>query len=163
MRRTSHWSVEANLFAECLRECADHGLDRPVTGEVELLDGPVRLGTPSDRFPEDVDGSVLHQLLGEQAHGVVVAVRLVHLEHRELGVVRGVGALVPEVPVDLEDPVDSTDEQSLEVELGRDSQVERHVVGVDVGDEGTRVGAAVHHLEHGRLGLDVAVALQRLA
>ena len=42
----------------------------------------------------------------------------------ELGVVGGVGALVAEVPADLEDPLDAADRQPLEVQLGRDPQVE---------------------------------------
>ena len=46
------------------------------------------------------------EVLGQRGHGVVIAVRLVGLEHRELGRVRGVGALVAEIAVDLEHPLD---------------------------------------------------------
>ena len=44
-------------------------------------------------------------------------------------------ALVAEVAVDLEDPLEAADHQPLEVELRRDAQVEVHVQGVVVGDE----------------------------
>ena len=47
-----------------------------------------------------VDGGrrLLDELLGEDPHRVVVAVRLVHLQRGELGVVLEVGALVAELP-----------------------------------------------------------------
>ena len=78
------------------------------------------------------------------ADRVVVAVRLVRLQHGELGVVGGVHALVAEDPADLVDLLDPADDQPLEVKLQRDPQVQLHVVGVDPGDERARVGAAVH-------------------
>jgi len=42
--------------------------------------------------------------------------------------VRGVRALVAEVPADLEDLLDPSDNQALEVQLERDPQVDVHVV-----------------------------------
>ena len=67
---------------------------------------------------------VEHQLAGQRRHRVVVAVRLVDLEHRELGVVGGVDALVAEDAADLVDPLEAADDQPLEVELDRDAQVQ---------------------------------------
>src|SRR3546814_17103528 len=58
---------------------------------------------------------------------LVVAVRLVELEHRELGVVAGGEALVPEHPPDLEHPLEAADREVLQVELGRDPQEEVEV------------------------------------
>ena len=65
---------------------------------------------------------VLDQLPGKRGHRVVVAVGLVRLEHRELGVVGGVHALVAEFPADLVDLLDAADDQPLEVKLQRDAQ-----------------------------------------
>jgi hypothetical protein len=50
--------------------------------------------------------------------------------------VRGVGALVAEVAVDLEDAVDAADDGALEEELRRDAQVQLGVERVRVRDEG---------------------------
>ena len=86
---------------------------------------------PGDRRGSgDRDRGVLDQLLREVGDLVVVAVGLVGLDHRELGRVRRVGALVAEVAVDLEDALDAADGGALEEELGRDAQVELGVEGV---------------------------------
>ena len=85
-----------------------------------------------------------------------VTERLVRLHHRELGIVRGVHALVAERAPDLEHTVEATDDQALEVELGGDAQVQRHVEGVVVGDERAGVGAAGLDVEDRRLHLDEA-------
>jgi len=66
--------------------------------------------------------------------------------------VGGVGALVAEVAVDLEDPVDTADDAALEEQFRRDAQEEVHVEGVGVGDERASRGAAVQRLQH--RGLD---------
>ena len=52
-------------------------------------------------------------------------VGLVELEHRELGVVLARQPLVAEVAADLVDAIEAADHQPLEVQLGRDPQVER--------------------------------------
>ena len=80
--------------------------------------------------------------LGQVHHVVVVAERLVGLEHRELGVVAGVEALVAEDAADLEDPVHAADDQPLERQLERDPQVHVDVERVVVGDERLRRRAA---------------------
>jgi hypothetical protein len=49
-----------------------------------------------------------------------------------------VRTFVAERPADLEDLLHPTDDQSLEVQLGRDPQVQIEVVGVDVGLERAR-------------------------
>ena len=60
----------------------------------------------------------------ELHHPAVVAVGLVDLEHRELGVVLPGDALVAEDAADLEHPVEAGDQHPLEVELERDAQEE---------------------------------------
>ena len=88
----------------------------------------------------------------------VVGVGLVPLEHRELGVVLVGDAFVAEVLADLVDPLEPADDQALEVELGRDPQVEPLVELVVVGLERARERAAVAGLEDRRLDLDEAGA-----
>ena len=101
--------------------------------------------------------------LGELDDVGDVAERLVRLHHRELGVVRRVHPLVAERPSDLEHPVQATDDQALEVQLGGDAQVQRHVQRVVVGHERAGVGAAGLDVEDRRLDLDEAAIAQRRA
>ena len=103
------------------------------------------------------------QLLGESHHVGVVGERLVELEHRELGVVPRRQALVAEHAGDLEHPVEAADDQPLQVELGRDAQVEVHVERVVVRDERPGGGAAGDRVQHRRLDLDVAAVDEVLA
>ena len=94
---------------------------------------------------------------------LVVGVGLVPLEHRELGVVLWRDALVAEVLAELVDAIDPADDEPLQVELGRDPQVEVAVEGVVVGGERARQGAAVERLQDRRLDLDEAVVVEPAA
>ena len=85
---------------------------------------------------------------------VVVRVRLVELEHRELGVVAGGEALVAEHPADLEHLLEAAHHEPLEVELGRDAQERSHVERVVVRDEGRGRRAHRDGVQDGRLDLD---------
>ena len=147
--------ARVDLGAEGLGDRAVHGLGRPVAAEVILLPGPAR-----HRRPVHGHGRVLDQFPGQGGHGVVVAVGLVRLQHRELGIVGGVHTLVAEDPADLVDLLDTADHQPLQVQFQRDPQEELHVVGVDPGHERARVGAAVHRLQHRRLHLEEAPLVQ---
>ena len=89
-----------------------------------------------------------HQRLGEIDHVHVVGVCLVELQHRELGVVLGGDALVAEVAIDLEHALEAADHEPLEIQLGRDAQVQVGVERVVVRHErpGDRpAGNGVHH------------------
>ena len=90
----------------------------------------------------------------------VVGVRLVELEHRELGVPAVADALVAEAATDLEHPLHAADDEPLQVQLGRDAQVEVHVEGVVVGDERLRQRAARDRVQQRRLDLDEAAVLE---
>ena len=94
---------------------------------------------------------------------VVVGVRLVPLEHRELRVVLERDALVAEVLADLVDALEAADDQALEVELGGDPQVQVAVELVVVGDERARRRAAVERLQDRRLDLDEAGVVEEAA
>ena len=65
-------------------------------------------------------------------------------------------ALVAEVLVDLEDAVETADDEPLEVQLGRDAKIEVNVESVVMRLERPRQGAAVNGLHHGRLNFEIA-------
>src|SRR3954452_8504014 len=102
----------------------------------------------------------VHHLL-DAAHLVgVVRVGLVPLDHRELGVVLERHALVAEVLAELVDALEAADDEPLEVQLGRDAQVERAVELVVMRRERAGERAAVDRLQHRRLDLDEAVVVE---
>ena len=122
----------------CSRMRSTIGGARPRLGEVDAR----RRRCSSTVSPSSAArGRVDDEALGELHHVVVVGERLVGLEHRELGVVAGVDALVAEDAADLEDPLEPADDQPLEVQLERDAQVEVDVERVVVGDERPGGGA----------------------
>ncbi len=106
------------------------------------------------RRPEHLERDVLDELLHPLHRVPEVGVGLVPLEHRELGLVLVRDALVAEVLADLVHLLEPADDQPLQVQLGRDPQVEVGVELVRVRDERPRERAAVAGLEHRRLHLD---------
>ncbi len=125
-----------------------HGLDPPLPGDVHGLQDAVLAGGAQEHLCAVGGlGGVLDQLAAAVDPHVVVGVRLVGLQQRELRVVAEVDALVAEGSSQLEDPLDATDAQPLEIQLGSDAQIQVEVVGVDVGQEGPGVGAAVDLLQ----------------
>jgi hypothetical protein len=134
-----------------------HGGPAPWRGEVEL---PPAVG--KDRGAEEVPRRTGHQLF-EDDHGVgVVGIGLIELERRELGVVPGRDSLVAKTAADLEHLVEAADDQSLQVELGGDPQIEIGVEGVVMRDERARRGTAGDRMEDRRLHLDKALRPQSL-
>ena len=105
----------------------------------------------------------MHELLAARRDVVVVRVRLVPLEHGELGVVLGREPLVAEVLADLIHALEPAHDQPLEVQLGRDPQVEVAVERVEVRRERARRRAPVQRLQRGRLDLDEPVLVEEAA
>ena len=103
---------------------------------------------------------LLQQLRREIDQAVVIGVRLVKLEHRELGIVVRREALVAEVAIDLVDPLHPADHQPLQIQLRRDAQVQVDIERVVVRDERPRRRAAVQRLHHRRLDFDEAARLE---
>ena len=112
------------------------------------------------RRPEHLERDVLDELLHPLHRVPEVGVGLVPLEHRELGLVLVRDALVAEVLPDLVHLLQPAHDQPLQVQLGRDAQVEVRVELVVVRDERPREGAAVAGLEHRRLDLDEAALVE---
>ena len=128
----------------------------PRAGELDLVtaEGHASL---SQHLARDT----LCELLDPRHRVVVVRVRLVPLEHRELGVVLERDALVAEVLADLVHALEPSDDEALEVELGRDPEVEVRVELVVMRDERAGERAAVARLEDRRLDLDEAPLVER--
>ena len=74
-----------------------------------------------------------------------------------------VHALVAEVLGELVDAGEASDDQSLEVELVGDTQVQGDVQGIVMGDEGPGVGASGNGLEDWSLYLHVAEGVEVLS
>ena len=144
-----HAHVDAD--AGVLLDQVDEAGPPPRRGEVELAAAVGELGRAVELL-----GEVGGELLGERHHVRVVAVGLVELEHRELGVVAGGQALVAEHPPDLEHPLEAADGEALQVELRRDPQEELHVERVVVRGERLGQRAAGDRVEDRRLHLDEA-------
>jgi hypothetical protein len=115
------------------------------------------------RRPGHLERDRLDEVLHPHHRVVVVGVRLVPLEHRELVRVLVGDALVAEVLADLVDPLEPADDQPLQVELGRDPEIEVLLEIVPVCDEGLGERTAVARLQHRRLDLDEAVRVEMAA
>ena len=152
-----------DLFAERFGDRAVHGLDRPPPEMSTCSSVPSSPGPHEHVLAVGGQRRVLDQLAAAVDPHVVVGVRLVGLQQRELRVVAEVHALVAEGPAQLEHPLHAADAQPLEVQLRGDAQVQVEVVGVDVGDERTCVGAAVDLLQDRGLDLQKALADQCFA
>ena len=134
------------------REAPERRLQRDhLVVETDLLDAGRLAGCAGD------------ELLGHRHQLVVVGVRLVELEHRELGVVLGRHALVPEVPCQLVHPLHAADDQAFQIELRRDAQIKLHVERVVMRDKRPRRRAAGNRLHHGRFDLDEAARVEERA
>src|SRR5437763_6912064 len=103
---------------------------------------------------------VNHQRLGQLHHALDVGIGLVELEHRVLGAVPLVHALVAEDAADLEDAVVATDDEPFQIELERDAQIKVHVERVVVSSEGSRGGPAGQRLKDGRFHLNETATLE---
>ena len=110
-----------------------------------------------------VAGNRREHLLGQRHQLLILAVGLIELEHRELGVVLRRDAFVPEVAVDFVDALQAADRQPLQIQLGRDAQEQLHVERVVMRYERARQRPAGDRLHHRRLDLEVAPAVQERA
>ena len=107
--------------------------------------------------------AVAQQRFGEIHQVVVVLIRLVKLEHGELGVVSGTGAFVSVVAVDFEHLVEATDNQTLKVELRRDAHVHLLIKRVVMCDEWLGRSAAGNRVHHRRFHFEIAALDVKIA
>ncbi len=113
--------------------------------------------------PERLARNLAEKLLDARHQVMVVAVRAIELQHREFGIVARRNAFVAEIAVDLEHLFESADHQPLQIELGRDAQVELHVERVVMGDERPRGRAARNRMHHRRFDFEVALREEKIA
>ena len=118
------------------------------------IDDLVRSGRPAP--------DVHDQLLGERHQLLVVAVRLIELQHGELGVVPCRNPFIPEAPIDLVHPLEAAHHQPLEIQLRRDPKVERHIERVMVRHEWPGARATGQWLHHRRLDLEIPARVETL-
>ena len=98
--------------------------------------------------------------LGEVHHRAVVAVGLVGLEHRELGIVPRADAFVAIDAAQLVDPLHAADQQPLEVQLQRDPQEQVDVERVVMRLERPGRGAAGDRVQRRPFDFDEAAAVR---
>ena len=104
-----------------------------------------------------------NHLFGHRHQVLVVAVGLIELEHRELGIVPRRDAFVAEIAVDLVHALEAAHDQPLEIQLGRDAQKQIDVERVVMRAERPRHRAAGNRLHHRRLDLEIPAAVEELA
>ena len=109
------------------------------------------------------NGDPFEHLFDELHHPDVVLVSDVDLHHRELGVVRTVHPFVAEVLAELVHAVETSYDQTFEIQFIGDAQVERDVQCVVVRDERPGRRSAGNWLQDRRLHLEVAPLVEELA
>ncbi len=117
------------------------------------------LSVPDDRIAENRGGKVPEHVLGEVDEIMIVRIGHVKFHHGELRIVADINALIPEVAVELEHPLEAADDEALQIELRSDSHVHVDVERVVMGDERPGVSAARDGVHHGGLDLHEALAL----
>ncbi len=142
-------------------EMHDQVLDRHATErltEVEHLALIFDLALAEDGVAQ----ALTHPL--DQVHQIgVVRVRLIQLQHRELGIVSGRHTLVAEVAIDLVHALEAADHQTLQIKLRRDAQIQIDVERVVMRDERPRHRAARDRLHHRRLDFQEVQRVEEIA
>ncbi len=104
-----------------------------------------------------------NHILGNVHHALIIGVCLIQLDGGELRVMTGVHALVAEDTADLVDVLETADDQTLEVQLGRNTQVHVDVQRIVMGDERTCCRTARDGVEARGLNLHKAAAIHKAA
>ena len=139
-------------------ERVDESHARPRARQLDLVPAERHLGR-APHLPRDA----LDELLDPVHRVVVVGVRLVPLELRELRVVLEGDALVAKVLAELVDALEPSDDQSLQIQLGRDAEVQVRVQLVVMGHERAGERAPVPRLQDRRLDFDEPPLVERAA
>ena len=100
------------------------------------------------------------QVLGEIHHAVVIGVCLIQLHQGKLGVMSGVQSLVTEYTADLIDALQAADDQSLQIQLQRDTKLQILVQCVKMCLKRTRCRTAGVCHQHGGLYFHKALSVQ---
>ena len=96
----------------------------------------------------------LQHLFGQANQVLVVGVCPVEFKHREFGIVPGRHAFIAKIAVDLVNLFQAANYQPLEMQLGRDAQVEIQIQGIVMGHERSRGRTARNVMHHRRFHLE---------
>lgn len=151
---------DSELFLERL----DHVVPVPRPLEVKLVDLravlPFRMELQRRLAAREVLDHAFHQALREIHDIIHVRIGHVELADRELGIMRQVDPFVPEDTANLVNAVQAPYDELLEVQLGRNAEVQVEVEVVVVRDERLGRRAARDHARHGRLDLEEPEAVE---
>ena len=149
LHRRTHWHTRERL------------VERERTLGAQLHGGFTQAERLQAREHERVD--VTKQRFGHRHQRVVRGVRHVKLEHRELGVVARADAFVAVAATNLVDALEATNQQALEVQLGRDAQKQAQIERIVMRLERTRGRAANQRMQGRRLDLQEISLIQKIA
>ena len=114
------------------------------------------------RRAENLLRDLTHQLLGQIHQITIIAVCLVELEHREFGIVPRRDAFVAKVPVDLEHFLEAADDEALQIELGRNPQIQIHVERVVMRSKRPRGRTTRDRMHHRRFNFEIVARDEEL-
>ena len=126
-----------------------HALER--TLEIHLV-----LPKRSFSCPVHSHSGRLNHSLRAIHHPQIILVRHVHLHTSKFRVMRPVHTLVTEITGELEHPVKTTHDQTFQVQLIRDTQIERYIQCVMMRDKRTGRSSSRYSLQHRSLHLQTS-------
>ena len=132
-----------------LEDRLDHGQTGERLTEVDLEALFPFLGVTDGGGAVDVQRQGAQHLLGEIHQIAVIGIGHIEFQHGEFWVMANGDPLVPEVTVDFVHALEATDHQTLQIELGGNTQVHVDIQRIVMGDEGASGGTAWDHLHHG--------------
>src|SRR5690606_3512553 len=108
-----------------------------------------------------IDGSLFKQLLCDLHHPEIILVCSIEFQNGELRIVCAVHSLIPEIAAKLVHPIESSYNESLQIEFIGDSQVKRHIECVMVRDEWTSSGTTWNALQNRSINLQRSAFVQK--
>ena len=124
--------------------------------DLAILPGPFELAIGR------VNG-VDNQSFGEVHHGVVITIRLIALQHGELGIVLGANAFIAIHTTQLINPFHATHQQPLQVQLKGDPHEQLHIERVVMRNERPRCRSTGNGMERGAFNLNELITGKRVA
>src|SRR5436190_22209205 len=110
-------------------------------------------------FTDAGDDKALSQI----HHGVVIAISLIQLKHGEFRIVSGTYSFIAEHAADFIHALDAANEQSLQMQLQCDAQVQIDVQGIVMRSERTCRGSTCDGMQCRRLDLVKSLLIEALA
>ena len=102
----------------------------------------------------------MYHLFDKSHHIFIAGKSLVALHHGKFRVVTAINTLIAEIASNFIDPLEPTYDQSLEIELLGDTQIQVTIQSIMMGYERTSGSTTIQRLQDGRLDLNKAVVVQ---